>query len=200
VGRERIFTVPGIFTFYRLLSLPLILWFIFSDRETLFVIFLLIGLITDALDGYLARKLDQVTELGARLDSIADKFIYALAVIGIIYFKWHDLLPYVTSFTVFIFLGIAYLAHSFIKFGKMSTLHTYATKIGGYLHGIFFFVLFAYDFIPELYYFIITWGILSILEMLVIQMIIPDMRSNVKGLYWILKDREVDYSRARTPD
>ena len=91
------------------------------------------------------------------------------------------------SLITFISLGVICLLHSFIKFGKISSLHTYATKTGGYMQGIFFFVLFAYGFIPVLYYIMITWAILSVIEMIIIQLIIPDMQPNKKGLYWVLK-------------
>ncbi len=187
--KERIFTIPNLLSFYRFLSFPFILWFIIGDKETLFVIFIIINLITDALDGYLARKLDQETEFGARLDSTADKLTYALAITGIFVFKLEELRPHLFVFYIFIILGVTYLVHSFIKFGRISSLHTYATKIGGYMQGVFFFVLFIYDFIPIFFYIVMIWGIISILEMIVIQLIIPEMRSNVKGLYWVLKDR-----------
>lgn len=186
--KERIFNIPNILSFYRLLSFPVVLWFIFSGWETLFLIFVIINLITDALDGFLARKLRQKTEFGAKLDSTADKLNYALAIIGIFVFKYEEIQPHLTSFLIFVGLGITYLTHSFIKFGKISSLHTYATKIGGYIQGVFFLLLFTYDFITPFYYFMIIWAILSVLEMIAIQIIIPDMKSNMKGLYWVLKN------------
>jgi CDP-diacylglycerol--glycerol-3-phosphate 3-phosphatidyltransferase len=81
---------------------------------------------------------------------------------------------------------------SLIKFGKFPSLHMYITKIGGYLQGAFFICLFTVGFITPFYYFVICWGILGAFESIAIQLTIPEMRSNVKGLYWVLKERKAE--------
>jgi CDP-diacylglycerol--glycerol-3-phosphate 3-phosphatidyltransferase len=63
------------------------------------------------------------------------------------------------------------------------------TKIGGYISGFFFVCLFMLGFFAPLYYLVIVWGILGAIEHIAIQMVIPEMRSNVKGLYWVLKEK-----------
>lgn len=185
--KESIHTIPNYLTFFRFLSAPFIIWFIASGKQNLFVLFIILNLLTDALDGFFARRLNQHTILGARMDSTADKITYALAITGLFVFKSEELQPYLGSLLTFVSLGVICLIHSFVKFGKISSLHTYATKIGGYMQGIFFFLLFAHGFIPVLYYIMIIWAILSVIEMIIIQLIIHDMQPNVKGLYWVLK-------------
>jgi CDP-diacylglycerol--glycerol-3-phosphate 3-phosphatidyltransferase len=81
---------------------------------------------------------------------------------------------------------------SLIKFGKFPSLHMYITKIGGYLQGAFFICLFTVGFITPFYYFVVCWGILGAIESIAIQLTIPEMRSNVKGLYWVLKERKAE--------
>jgi CDP-diacylglycerol--glycerol-3-phosphate 3-phosphatidyltransferase len=68
----------------------------------------------------------------------------------------------------------------------------YITKIGGYIQGAFFICLFTIGFVTPFYYFVICWGILGAIESIAIQLTIPEMRSNVKGLYWILKEKKAD--------
>lgn len=72
-------------SFARLLGVPLILWLGLSGQSTwwLFVIFL-VGGVTDWLDGWLARKLDQRSELGAELDPIADR-LYIVASLVVLF-------------------------------------------------------------------------------------------------------------------
>ena len=36
----------------------------------------------------------------------------------------------------------------------------------------------------------ISWGILAAIEHMIIQMLLPNMKSNVKGLWWVLKERK----------
>jgi cardiolipin synthase len=65
--------LPNIITISRLFLVPVIIWLIVADKPfTAFVVFLVAGL-TDALDGFLARRFAWQTELGAYLDAIADK-------------------------------------------------------------------------------------------------------------------------------
>ena len=65
--------LPNLLTIGRFGLVPLIIVMIVQGRWMLaFVVFMIAG-ITDAVDGFLARKLDQRTEFGAYLDPLADK-------------------------------------------------------------------------------------------------------------------------------
>jgi cardiolipin synthase (CMP-forming) len=187
--KKELLTIPNILTFYRIITFPVILWLAVSGFERLFAILLIINLLTDVLDGLLARLLHQQSEFGARLDSIADIGSYILAVTGIFIFKADEFAPHLTSFLVFLSLFIAAIMLSLIRFGRFPSLHLYSWKIGGYIQGAFLIVLFANDFFTEFYYIMICWGMLSFIEHIIIQLIIPEMKSNQKGLYWVLKNR-----------
>ena len=65
--------LPNLITLGRLLSVPLAVWLIIEARYGVaFWIFVAAG-ISDALDGYIAKRFDRRTRLGALLDPIADK-------------------------------------------------------------------------------------------------------------------------------
>jgi cardiolipin synthase len=188
--KKGIFTIPNLITFYRLLVFPLILYFIIAEKESLYVIFMIVNLLTDAIDGYIARRFNMESELGARLDSMADNLTYLLFFLGIYVFKLEDFLPYKTSLFIWIGFLLSTIAFSLIKFGRLPSFHLYMTKVGGYIHGAFFICLFTIGFIPAFYYFAIIWGIVGAVEHIAIQIVIPEMRSNVKGLYWVLRDKK----------
>ena len=66
-------TVPNIITLGRFMLVPMIVWALLSGEVALaFAVFLIAG-VSDAVDGYIARRFDQRSELGAYLDPIADK-------------------------------------------------------------------------------------------------------------------------------
>ena len=188
--KKKIVTVPNALSFYRLLAFPLILWFIISGKEQLFAIFLIINLVTDFLDGLIARIFKQETALGAKLDSFADDLTYILAFTGLLVFKGEDFLPHIVSFVVFMAFLVGSVIMSLIKFKTTPSFQLYSTKIIGYIQAGFFICLFTIGFIHVLYYIMIVWGIMAATEHMIIQLIIPRMRSNVKGLYWVLKEKK----------
>ncbi len=65
--------LPNIITLGRILLVPVIVWAIASNQMTVaFVIFVVAG-VSDAVDGFLAKRFNMTTEIGALLDPVADK-------------------------------------------------------------------------------------------------------------------------------
>ncbi|MBN8445187.1 MAG: CDP-diacylglycerol--glycerol-3-phosphate 3-phosphatidyltransferase [Gammaproteobacteria bacterium] len=76
--------IPNILTLFRIILIPVFVFCFYSTHEhsrflAAFVFWL--AAITDALDGYLARKLQQSTPFGAFLDPVADKAMVAAALV-----------------------------------------------------------------------------------------------------------------------
>jgi cardiolipin synthase len=78
-----VFTLPNLVSFIRLLLVPVFLWLLFG-RDDVAGAGWLLGFIgaTDWIDGYLARRLDQVSKVGEFLDPLADRLAVASAVVG----------------------------------------------------------------------------------------------------------------------
>jgi CDP-diacylglycerol--glycerol-3-phosphate 3-phosphatidyltransferase len=78
------FNLPNVLTWFRIVVIPLIVLVFFLpvpwSRPVAGLMFGLAG-ITDLLDGYLARKLDQTSKFGAFLDPVADKLVVATALV-----------------------------------------------------------------------------------------------------------------------
>ena len=187
MNKRELYTIPNLLSSYRLITFPLVVAFAFMREEQLFAIFFCISLITDILDGLIARVFNMKTELGARLDSLADIGLYINAVIGGIFFKWAEVQPHAWMVGVFAFYYLAMELFSFWKFRKHASLHLYSSKVGGYIQGSFFFLLFAYQFIPWMFYLSMVWGILSFIEVILCTALLDEPESNVKGLYWLRK-------------
>ena len=185
--KEKIVNIPNALSFYRIVVFPLMVFYVIAGNERLFAIFLCINLITDVLDGFIARTFGLVTKFGARLDSLADIGTYILAFLGVVIFKAEDLALHGLIFYLFTFLFILDFIIHFYRFRIFSSFHLYSFKITGYLQGILFFLWFFVKFYPAYYYFSMGFGILAELEALSIMMIINERRSDVKGLYWVLK-------------
>ncbi len=68
-------SLPNLLTIARILLVPLAVWLIINDRfAAAFAVFVIAG-VTDAVDGFIAKRFNAVTELGAYLDPVADKLL-----------------------------------------------------------------------------------------------------------------------------
>jgi CDP-diacylglycerol--glycerol-3-phosphate 3-phosphatidyltransferase len=163
---------------------------IFSQQEKIFVFLLIINLITDVLDGFIARTFKLETRFGARLDTWADISMYIGALTGVVYFKADYFIPHLYSFSFFIAMFLVPMIISLVKFRKISSLHLYSSKLSTFMQGVFFFYLFTIDFNLFFYYMVIALGILSYIEQSVVLLLVSESKTNAKGLFWILKGRE----------
>src|SRR5262249_23943604 len=67
--------IPNFITMGRVISVPVIFWLLLNDRPQIaFFAFLAAG-VSDAVDGYLAKRFKWTSELGAYLDPLADKIL-----------------------------------------------------------------------------------------------------------------------------
>ena len=86
-----VINVPNLLSILRIALVPVFLWFLLDEFFLAAIIVLAIAGLTDFLDGYLARKLNQITKLGKMLDPVADRLyifatLLALSVTG--YVPW----------------------------------------------------------------------------------------------------------------
>lgn len=73
IKKTDIFLIPNLLTIVRLLTYPFIFFFLKEDRLLAAAIFIALAAATDVLDGFLARVLNKVTDLGKILDPFVDK-------------------------------------------------------------------------------------------------------------------------------
>ena len=85
VQSDRVFTVPNVLSALRLLGVPLFLWLILVPQaDGLAILLLAVSGFTDWLDGYLARRWNQITRLGQLLDPIADRLYILATLVGLL--------------------------------------------------------------------------------------------------------------------
>ena len=187
VKGENILNVPNLISLYRLLAFPVILYLALTGREQGFVIFLCISLVSDVLDGNIARYFKLQTNFGAALDNLADICTYAMALLGLFLFKWTKIEPHAWILYLFLFVFVLSYLVSFYRFGKIPGLHLYSAVSAGYIQSIFFFVLFVFGFYPWMYYLAVGWGVIAYIEKIFVLLRLDDIKIGVKGLYWLVK-------------
>lgn len=73
IKRDRILTIPNILTMVRIALLPAVVWRYRIGDSLGALLAYMIAMLTDAIDGIIARRFNQITALGKLLDPIADK-------------------------------------------------------------------------------------------------------------------------------
>ena len=80
-------SIPNALTIFRILAIPFIIAVYFSDipyKGWVCVVIFTLACISDALDGYLARRWNQTSKLGAFLDPVADKLLVCIMLVVLV--------------------------------------------------------------------------------------------------------------------
>lgn len=83
VGVDRIWTIPNAISFLRLGLVPVFYWLLVTGQDGLALGILIAATASDFIDGFIARRFNQVTRLGALLDPASDRLFIAACVIGL---------------------------------------------------------------------------------------------------------------------
>lgn len=186
--KNQLFTLPNFLSAYRILALPFIFWAVYHHNKFLFTILLSINLITDIFDGIIARVFHLETDFGARLDSIADSGTFISAIAGMVFLEREFVTEHGMAFILVLVLYLLVYVVSFLKFRKGPSLHLYSSKVVAYLQGIFLFTFFVFGYQSAYFYFMIVCSCLSHMEEILILTRLSVLRSNCKGILWVLKE------------
>jgi CDP-diacylglycerol--glycerol-3-phosphate 3-phosphatidyltransferase len=80
--------IANILTFFRIILIIPFVAFFLNDTFLIALIIFIVASLTDALDGYIARKFNMVTDLGKFLDPLADKILVISALICFVALSW----------------------------------------------------------------------------------------------------------------
>lgn len=181
--------IPNLISIARILSVPVLLVLALQGQSEPFKWLLLAALLSDILDGLIARTFGIASPLGATLDSIGDSLLMVAAAVGVWIF--HPVFVQEHGMTVLIVLALWALEMlvSFWRYGKLSSFHAYSVRVGAYLLGIFVMVLFIWGFNSWLFYLAVMVNVLGYLEEFVLLWLLPEWSANVRGVYWVLRNR-----------
>lgn len=175
-------------TLYRLVAAPLLALLIIFSKPGIFRWMLAISFFTDAIDGYLARKYKVTGIAGAKLDSLADYLTIIVSVAGIVVFKPDFLKKEYIPIIVVATLYVAQSILALVKYGKLSGFHTYAAKVTSILFVLFILSLFFFPEQPSiLFRLTVLVACLELVEEIILSIILPHWKADVKGLYWVMK-------------
>ncbi|MEN8790363.1 MAG: CDP-alcohol phosphatidyltransferase family protein [Flavobacteriaceae bacterium] len=183
------FNIADWFSFYRIAAVPFLLLFIWMGEREVFAWLLSVSYATDAIDGFIARKLKITSARGSQLDSYGDQVTLIIALLGLIVFE--------TEFMKanYILLLIAFIPYilqmiiAFRKYGKATAFHTYLAKLSAVIQGVFILWLLFFNPVYWLFYTMIAIGVLETIEEITLIYMYDKWVAGVKGIYWALRDK-----------
>ncbi|MBW1915515.1 MAG: CDP-alcohol phosphatidyltransferase family protein [Deltaproteobacteria bacterium] len=140
----KIFSAPNILSLSRIVLLPFLYFLLFADLKVIMLISYIIIGSTDYFDGKIARRLNQTTDLGKTLDSVADLFFY-LSSAFFIYYLFPDVID--ANFTLLMILfGVKILSFviSVVKCNKPLLMHTTLLRLSAAM--VYFLFIFSFFF------------------------------------------------------
>ena len=185
------FYIVNAITVYRLVAAFLLLYLLITKNAALFKWMLAISFLTDAVDGYLARRFGVVSPMGSRLDSIADDLTMLMGILGILRFQPAFLRQEVVLVVLLTALYLVQLCLALYRYGKPSSFHTYLAKAAAVLQAVFLILFF---FLPEwpvwLFRVAAVVTAVQIIEEIILLWMLPTWQTDVKGLWWVWKKRQ----------
>lgn len=139
--------IPNYITTLRIIGTTCLLFL--EPLSIAFYIIYTVSGISDIVDGFVARKMKVTSELGAKLDSIADLMFYAVMLIKIFPVLWKKI-PTILWIVVGIILGLRVCTYGVVavKFKRFASVHTYLNKCTGLLIFLVPYLINAPIFIP----------------------------------------------------
>lgn len=183
------YNIADWFSFYRILAAPFLLILLWLNVREIFTWFLLISYSTDMIDGFLARKLKITSARGSQLDSFGDQITLIIGLIGLWVFEREFILQNLVLIVIAFIPYIMQMVLAYSKYGKATAFHTYLAKLSALIQGVF--ILASLFFIPynPLFYIMIAIGLLETLEEITLIFMYDNWASDVKGIYWAIRDK-----------
>jgi phosphatidylglycerophosphate synthase len=182
MAEQNLYSIPNILSLSRLALVPVLIVLAYFTRAQEFLVILAISLLSDVFDGYLARKLNQVSELGAKLDSWADVLTYSCMILGL-YWIWPELFAQQAWFLVAAALSfVVPVAYALSKFGEYPSYHTLGAKTAAVLMAPAFYLLTLMG--ADLFFdAVIVFHIIVALEEIAITSVLTQPRSDVTSIF-----------------
>lgn len=183
---KNFYSIPNVLSLLRLTLVPVLAIAAVLNEAVLFLLILAISLFSDMLDGYFARKLKQVTELSARLDSWADMATYAMMIVGL-YVMWPAVFD--QQFFYLVAASVSYVLPVVIalfRFGDFPSYHTWGAKLAALLIAPAFYLLLLNDQ-QLLFRAVIIFHVVVALEEVAITFALKKSETNVASILSLLR-------------
>lgn len=173
--------VPNLLSALRLLIAPLLLISAWRGQEQEFLVLLTVALASDLIDGWVARRWQITSELGAKLDSWGDLTMYSSVALGS-WWLWPELLRREASWVIAALLAFVLpTLLGFLKFQRLTSYHTWGAKLSSILMGAGFLFLFVFDR-SAMFHFATAVLVVAETEEICMTLVLPHWKADVRSI------------------
>jgi phosphatidylglycerophosphate synthase len=180
---------PNAISLARIHTTPILLAAVLWRRQELFTWLLLACLLSDILDGLIARVFRLRSRLGAMLDSTADMLVMTIMIVGVSVFQKQFVTDHFREICLAVSFYVIELIAALWRYGKISSFHTILSRIAAYAQGTFVISLFLWGYSAWLFHTMIAFTIAASSEEFLLLYLLPEPLADVRGLYWVLPNR-----------
>lgn len=175
-------SIPNLFTVGRL-ALVVVLWgFALTGHSVVVGVGLAAAFLTDVLDGYFARRLNQASAFGSKLDSIVDGTVAPSAIVWILLLHPEVITEHIVLALLWFGTTYASLAIGLVRHRRFANLHLQSSRIACVFQYAFLVDVFAASaYSPLLLYLAAGLGIYSSVETLVLQLAFDDVTESERS-------------------
>ena len=190
IKMRRIYLFVTFVTFWRIAAFPVLIALVCLRQLPLFSALLALSFLTDAVDGFLARRYHVTSRAGAEWDSLGDDLTVAAAIIGMFVFRWE----FIVRVQLFIFiLAALFLIHTLAavgRYGRLTSFHTRMAKISAIAQAVFFLLLFFFPAPPFIAFYIAAiLTLLDLLEEIAMILSLDEWEADIRGWFDLRRRR-----------
>ena len=188
---ERLTTLPNLLSLLRIALAPLMLIAALGGERWIFLALLCSSWISDWLDGLIARRLNMVSRMGSRLDSLGDFVVYVTLPVGL-YLLWPEV---IRQELVYIIVGFsAYIAaHLFalIKFRQLAGYHMWSAKFTAVVMAAALLLMLGWD-LRTPFHLAVLCLLFSCFESMLISFRLKHFRPDIPSVFLLRKGQSED--------
>lgn len=172
--------IPNLLTGLRLLLVPALWLFAFAGHARVLGGGMAFAWLTDALDGFLARRWDAQSAWGSRFDSVADLLMFVSGLAWIVMFRPAFVQTHAAVLAIWVGIGALAYTVALVRFGRFADLHLYSAKAANFLGFWFCAFLLAFDtYSPAVFFAVMGVCLFAAVETLVALLICDRVDENM---------------------
>jgi len=181
---------PNAISIARLCATAFLLAAVLQHEIDLFKWLLLACLLSDILDGLIARTFHLTSKVGAALDSAADMLTVLIGLFGVYVFQRAFVDEHFTGVLIVAVFYITEIVASVLRYGRLSSFHTLLDRVTAYASGIFVMSLFLWGYHGWLFQLTVLVYVVSLTEEMILICILPTWKTDVGNIFRVFAEKE----------